>query len=305
MENHGLVLVRFNDMPDCHIINLSGDNAHAEEDAARIVESFDGLMGNPLQSLFMIFDAMVPNITTLIDNIYFRSGDAVHYMGVNAGSETFQPVPCLFNSDIFVGNAVLAMLMQNHPGAVLEHGYQEPDSSISATSTTGNRINTIDWRPAFDVYRELARECYGLEVTPENFYESAVHFPLGIMRMDGEILVRIPVALESDGSIFCVGEVPEHAVLTLLKAFSPDSRKTLEILMQHADQKRKPGMLLFYCAGRRMHMGAAALEELTYLQQMHSGQTNFGALSLGEIGGSRQAGYPLFHNAALVNIPWD
>jgi len=99
--------------------------------------------------------------------------------------------------------------------------------------------------------------------------------------------------------------VSEHAVLTLLKAFSPDSRKTLEILMQHADQKRKPGMLLFYCAGRRMHMGAAALEELTYLQQMHSGQTNFGALSLGEIGGSRQAGYPLFHNAALVNIPWD
>jgi len=35
-----------------------------------------------------------------------------------------------------------------------------------------------------------------------------LHFPFGIIRANHEVLVRIPVALEEDGSLFCVGEVP-------------------------------------------------------------------------------------------------
>jgi len=74
------------------------------------------------------------------------------------------------------------MLLSHHPGAVVEHGYVAPERMISATSTNGNRIIDIDWRPAFDVYREVAKMQFGVEINRDNFYRYAVHFPFGIVR---------------------------------------------------------------------------------------------------------------------------
>jgi hypothetical protein len=181
---------------------------------------------------------------------------------------------------------------------------------ISATSTEGNRIRQIEWRPAFEVYQELVRAQSGVEVTRDNFYQHAVHFPFGIIRANHEILVRIPVALEEDGSLFCVGEVPANAVLTLLQAPKIDSQHTLQSLVSgltelNGDLSGKE-LLLFYCAGRRLHLGLdAATGELRQFGQLTHAPFIAGALSLGEIGSSLQWGYPLFHNATLVATCWE
>lgn len=303
-KKEGILLIHFEKMPGHCITPVSHRSSSLDAITSDITSCLDIDIGESAQALFMIFDSMIPNIATIIDETYLQVGDNVNYMGVNAGSETFQPINCLFDNKQFVGDAVLSMLIPQHPGAIVEHGYTNPDSTISATSTTGNHISSIDWRPAFDVYKELARKYYGVEINAENFYENAVHFPFGIMRMDGEMLVRIPVLLEDDGSIFCVGEVPENSVLTLLKAVSPNSSKTVDTLVENMSRQPDESILTFYCAGRRMHLGDAAVNELTLLNKKMINKRIFGALSLGEIGGSKQGGYPLFHNAALVSIPW-
>ena len=53
-----------------------------------------------------------------------------------------------------------------------------------------------------------------------------------------------------------------------------------------------------------MHLGSAADTELATLQAGTRASTFGGALSLGEIGSTRQTGYPMFHNATLVCTPW-
>ncbi len=304
LKKQGVLLLLFEDMPSHCIVPLANNISEPDKNTLDITACVDINMNDSEQSLFMIFDSMVPNIASLIDDLYLRIGDVVNYMGINAGSETFQPINCLFDNHKFIGDAVLVMLMMQHHGAILEHGYTSPDSSTSATSTTGNRISSIDWQPAFDVYKELVNKHYGIEITKDNFYENAVHFPIGIMRMDGEMLVRIPVAFDDDGSLYCVGEVPENSVLTLLKAVSPDSDKTINTLVSKIENLPENTILNFYCAGRRMHLGDAAEIELSILKKKLSHKNVVGALSLGEISGSKQGGYPLFHNAALVNIPW-
>ena len=304
LKKEGVLLILFETMPRHNITAISHNSLVPNSTANDIIECLNIEIGEDEQALFMIFDSMLPNVASIIDEIYLQVGDSVNYMGVNAGSETFQPINCHFDNTQFIGNSVLTMLIPQHSGAIVEHGYTNPDNTISATSTTGNRISSIDWRPAFDVYKELASTHYGIEINEENFYEHAVHFPFGIMRMDGEMLVRIPVALEDDGSIFCVGEVPENSVLTLLKAVSPDSSKTVDTLVENLSCQPEITILLFYCAGRRMHLGDAALSELSLLNNKLSNKNVIGGLSLGEIGGSKQGGYPLFHNAALISIPW-
>lgn len=253
-------------------------------------------------SLFLMFDAMLPNIGHILEGLYLELADQVHYMGVNAGSETFQPMPCLFDEEHLIQNGLLALLLSEHEGATLEHGYRVPEQLIAATSTEGNRIISIGWRPAFEVYAERVKAQYGVEITAENFYQYAVHFPFGIIRADREVLVRIPVALMEDGSLFCVGEIPPNAVLTLLEAPQAASIHTNEQLATNfpSTESQQP-VLTFYCAGRRLHLGAdSAQEELHALSSLLGGAQLYGALSLGEIGSSKRGGYPLFHNAALV-----
>jgi hypothetical protein len=52
-----------------------------------------------------------------------------------------------------------------------------------------------------DVYRELLRKQYGIEIHRENFHRYGVHFPAGIVLAQGALLARIPVSLEDDGSL--------------------------------------------------------------------------------------------------------
>ncbi|HEY0844525.1 MAG TPA: FIST C-terminal domain-containing protein [Noviherbaspirillum sp.] len=278
--------------------------------AARLADFVDTLLGDSEDdaTLFCIFDALVPNIATHLDAWYLALADRVHYTGVNAGSESFQPMPCLFDNRRCLGDGVLLQLLPGHTGAALEHGFQTPEQVITATSASGNRIVQIDWRPALEVYRETMASQYGVAIDRDNFYTYAVHFPFGILRADGTVLVRIPVALDQSGGILCVGEIPPNAVLALLDARSGAGRAAP---MVARDLAAMPGglprnLLTFYCAGRRMHMGNDGMQrELVELIRLTRQPHLFGALSLGEIGAAGCGGYPLFHNATLVGIPWE
>jgi hypothetical protein len=268
--------------------------------AARIAGQLD--QADTSTSLFLLFDAMLPHIGGILEELYLELADQVHYMGINAGSESFEPMPCLFDAQHLIQNGLLALLLPAHDGATLAHGYRVPEHLIAATSTEGNRIISIDWRPAFEVYAERVKAQYGVAITTDNFYQYAVHFPFGIIRADSEVLVRIPVALMDDGSLFCVGEIPPNAVLTLLQAPRADSVHTAALLAERlASATQECALLTFYCAGRRLHLGVdAAQKELQSLGTQLDDEPLHGALSLGEIGSSQRGGYPLFHNAALV-----
>lgn len=307
-RTQGLWLLRFDTMP-CFAV-VDGLKEPGVDAATKIEAAVKPcLVAGHDATLFMVFDSMIPNISTILDGLYLRLADRVQYAGVNAGSETFQPMPCLFDGTRLIGDGVLLLVLEKHRRAVLEHGYKAPEQLISATSTEGNRIISIDWRPAFEVYREVILAQFGVEVTADNFYRYASHFSFGIVRADNEILVRIPVALQEDGSVFCVGEVPANSMLTLLQAPEIDSTATVEALVAGMSGVGHPltgrDMVLFYCAGRRLYLGDRANDELAEVARLTGAGNIAGALSLGEIGSSRGGGYPLFHNAALVSCCWE
>jgi hypothetical protein len=308
---HGVWLMRFDTMPYYELHTDLPNHQIAAENYMEVVTAqlARQLNDSTEATLLMLFDAMVPNIGTFLDGIYLHLANRVHYAGANAGSETFQPLACLFDAKRLVNNGMLLVLVPDHKGAILEHGYRAPAQTVYATSTQGNCISQIDWRPAFEVYQELVHAQSGIQITPENFYEQAVHFPFGIVRANHHVVVRIPVMLKDDGSLFCVGEVPANSVLTLLKSPTVDTSETLRVLTHglqamHGDTSNTE-LLLFYCAGRRMHLGVQkATDELGEFQDETRASTVAGALSLGELGGSTLHGYPLFHNATLVASRW-
>jgi len=304
-REQGCWILPFESMPPAALLgDLPGIPEQAAVEIAAAVEPL--LTAEPL-TLFMIFDAMIPNIGSILDALYLRLADRVAYAGVNAGSETFRAMPCLFDDSNLVGGGALCLLLPGPQGAALDHGYLAPPTVISATATDGNRILSIDWRPAFAVYQEQVRSLYGVELTAENFYRCATHFPFGLLLANDEVIVRLPVAVEPDGSLHCIGEVPPHAMLTLLRAPDLNAAQTAcrlaERLRTDFDGAAGRDLMTFYCAGRRAHLGADAVEELACLARATGARQLAGALSLGEIGSLSSWGYPLFHNATLVCRP--
>lgn len=297
----GIWLLR---MPSGSVSALIGDlNMDATATAARMVSAIRPQLGATKTTLFMVFDAMVPNISSVLDELYLELGDAVGYLGVNAGSESFQPMNCLFDGDRRIGGGVLCLLLPALEAA-LAHCYQSPAETISVTASAGNRITHIDWQPAFDVYCTQIKKHYGIDLNRENFYQYAAHFPFGIALATGDTLVRIPVAVDPDGAIHCVGEVPEYAVLTLLQGPVTGSADAVDKIAGRLGSHVPTDVMLgFYCAGRRMHLGEAAEWELGCLTQK-TGETIAGALSLGEIGSLERGAYPHFHNGTLVCANW-
>lgn len=258
--------------------------------------------------LFMIFDGMLPDVGSLVDGLHLALEQPVRYSGVNAGSETFQPMACLFDAERQAGMGVISLLLPHPVEALTRHGYPVSRALMTATTGEGNRIDTIDHRPAFEVYQQLILEEYGVHLTRENFYDYAVHFPFGLVTMI-DVLVRIPVALGDDGSLICVGEIPPNSLMRLLRAPAADQGAAVTELATFVAERRSASptrpWLHFYCAGRRMHLGDSALHELQALQ-LQSGQSALvGALTLGEIDTLDAVGLPRlprFHNACVVAL---
>jgi hypothetical protein len=302
----GVWLLCFASMPQTFLIaGLEQCGTQKLLTAVKEALAASSIEGTP--HLFMIFDGMYPNIGSLLDEVHAGLESTVVYSGVNAGSETFQPMACLFDNDQVVGMGVLAMILPANTQPILMHGYPVSKRLMSATSSVGNCIERIDNKPAFEVYQAVIASEYGVELTHENFYDHAVHFPFGLITaMD--VLVRIPVALTAEGSLFCVGEVPPNTMLRLLRAPSLEESQCVQSIAAILGEGAVAGqtaaaLLTFYCAGRRMHFGADATREINQLKAATGSPCLFGALSLGEIDSMEDLDIPRFHNAAIVCMP--
>lgn len=299
----GLWLICFDRMPAHFLVpDLAGGDVQPLAHAVR-----EGLSAAPRSVppiMFMVFDSMLPNVSSLLHELYEALGKTVRYAGACAGSETFLPMPCLFDGETLMGGGVLGILLGDDVGTfALRHDYPVSQTLMKATSSQGNRIEHIDGRPAFTVYQEVIRREFGIELTHENFYDYAVHFPFGLITAV-DVLVRIPVAFDEAGSLWCVGEVSPNSLLRLLKAPPAENSRCVarlaETLGEGRGAVRGHPLLTFYCAGRRLHLGAGAVSEVEQLARATGASALVGALSLGEIDQEHVLHIPRFHNAALV-----
>jgi hypothetical protein len=126
---------------------------------------------NSAPTLFLTFDAMIPNISSILEALYLQLADRVNYAGINAGSGPFRAMPCLFDNHSLLEQAVSCILLPHNSYPLLEHGYQLTVQPMLATSTEGNKISFIDWEPAFSRYQSMIEQQFQQRLTPAQFYQ--------------------------------------------------------------------------------------------------------------------------------------
>jgi hypothetical protein len=195
---------------------------------------------------------------------------------------------------------VLAVL--DVPSSIgVSHGWTYVSGPYKVTESTRNVIRTLNWQPAFDVYRSVIDPMIEQPLSQENFFDFAKRHPLGIARVNAENIVRDPILVGDDGSLICVGEVLEESHIDILHG-DPESlinaARQASTLSRQSFHGASEDTLTFVvdCISRVLFLGDEFENEL---QAISGGGAMIGALTLGEIANNGQD-YLEFYNKTVV-----
>ena len=173
-------------------------------------------------TMVVFVDGLSSRISALVDGLFANFGLENNFIGGGAGSLSFQQQPCILtNAGLLADVAVLARLpLRSRIGVT--HGWEPISEPMKVTGARGNVIMTLDWEPAFAVYKRMVEAHSGEEMHAEAFFALAKSYPFGMTKLGTEIVVRDPLMVVDGSHLVCVGEVPEGAFLRLLNG-TPDT----------------------------------------------------------------------------------
>lgn len=251
--------------------------------------------------LLLLFDSASAGINDRLDDLFARLGESVSYAGAKAGSAGFGRIPCLVADGRMFADAMVAVVLPADGPPMMEYSYCPSNERFLATDVEGAIVRSLDWRPAFEVYHEAVKRRFGVSIDRDRFLEQAVHFLMGIERPGGEMLIRHPLRVRKDGAIEFAAEVPLLSPMVLLEGPAEELATGTRRMADRMQAEGWTRPLVFYCAGRRMHLPAESFADELDLIRKAAGPVN-GALSLGEIGTSSGDQRPMLHNAAIVAV---
>ena len=255
---------------------LSGDPASfaAPLDAALAGSEPEG------RTVLVFFDATAAHVDAMLGTLFELVGSLGGYLGGGAGSLSFAPMPSVVSNDGLLQDAAVVAVVDLACSVGVAHGWDAVGSPVSVTSAAGRRIASLDHRPAADVYLERVQSHAGT-VEFDEFARLAGSYPLGIVQLDGELVVRDPVVRDGD-ALLCVGEVAEGAFVRLMYG----DASSLLAAASHAASKARSGdgagelALVFDCISRVLYLDERFAEEL---DRLDFDSPRVGAATIGEV----------------------
>ena len=263
------------------------------------------------QTALVLLDGLSSGIDRFLADLFHRFGHTVNYIGGGCGSLALQHEPCVFSNEGVFQDAAVVSFISGSCGMGVRHGWHKLMGPVVATHTAGNRIFTLNWEDAYTGYRAVIREDSGEDLTRENFYRLAMQYPFGIIKDGCEIVVRDAIMLGEKNELICCGEVPENAVLSILKgdrkslpaAARQAARDAVTSDKRNAFQKDRRQVIVFDCISRTLYLGEAFATELASINdifcQMDGMNSIAGSMSFGEIALSCNGSLE-FHNKTTV-----
>lgn len=248
-------------------------------------------------TVFVLPDGFAANISEVVRGLYNSMGPDFKYVGGGAGDNLRFFKTCQFTETGLASDALAVALLDGPTVQTgIGHGWQPTGEPLVITAARGKRVFEIDGRPAFEVYSERLG---GIPV--DKFAEYGMRYPLGIPDICGNHLIRDPLAVNDDGSIDFVTEVPRSAVVSIMEGEVADLIETARSVSQAAAGKvaGPQFVLVFDCISRCLLMDEEFERELKAIRQAVGMEVPIlGCLTFGEVGS--YADVPLFHNKTMV-----
>jgi hypothetical protein len=253
----------------------------------------DGLAGTGEQ----LIDAMRSQLGALHDIVGGAAGDEGRFKGTSVGTGEAR-------SD---AAAALHIWSSSAWSVGVDHGLAPATKTLRVTRAKDNVVFELDGRPAFDVYRDFAKE-RGVELTPGNAGSFLINHELGVFVFDKMRKARAPLSVGADGSLSCAATIPQGASVAILDgergALTAAAQSAAAEARERLGGREPAGVLLFDCICRGTILAEDFKKEIEAIRTVFPKVPIAGFLTYGEI--ARYSGrLDGWHNttAVVVAIP--
>ena len=224
---------------------ISQDRRKAAED---MVSGFRcGEVGsNDYCSALILTDALAGHADELIEELTVKTGGSHQFFGGGAGDDAnFKRTQVFVRGEIASDAAVALEIISEKPiGIGVRHGWSPATAPMRVTEARGAVLVSLNASPVLDVFREHA-ETTGQNFDPNDPMPFFLHNILGI-ETGGGYKLRVPLAINPDGSVLCAAEIPQGAAVCLMstdlasakEAAANATRAAVEQLNGHRARRR-------------------------------------------------------------------
>jgi hypothetical protein len=255
-------------------------------------------------TMFVVVDGLARRISALIDALFNNFGLSLNYVGGGGGSLSLVQKPCVITPEGLRQDVALLAWLDLPSGVGVAHGWQPVSPAFRVTESEANVIISLDWRPAFEVYREIVEPHAGKAFGPDNFFDLAKAYPFGIAKLGGEVVVRDPLMAEGE-KLICVGEVATgsfvhvlHGNRDTLIAAAGEARQEAEKVFP--DGKTAQLEIFVDCISRVLFLEDEFASELEIARV--ADLPLVGMLSLGEIANSGDDYLEFYNKTSVVAL---
>lgn len=247
---------------------------------------------------FVFVDAYADDGEAFIDQLFNSFGVGYTYLGGGAGSLSGAQ-PSLFTNDGLIDDAAVVALIEPESSIGVEHGWTEIGGPFEITDADGRVVNTLDGRPAYELYAEVIERETDWRVDREQFFEVAKSHPFGISRLGAERIVRDPFEVTDDDGLVCFGELPEGEFVHILQG-DPETLVSAAGRAYETATDAAPSataLVVFDCISRAQYLGSEFDRELAAISTDGGA---IGALTIGEVANDGEGHLDYYNKTAVV-----
>jgi hypothetical protein len=282
--------------------DLKADPAAA---ARSIVDSFMGRGDHnfPHRSALVLTDALAGYADALADELTVATAGEYQFFGGGAGDNASFERTTVFNgTDVLTDAAVALEILSHRPlGIGVSHGWEPASDPFRVTEATGLTLASLNGLPAVEAFEQHA-EAKGETLdrsAPIPFFLQNI---IGIDTGSGYRL-RVPLAVNDDGSIHCAAEIPVGSVVRIMKSSHQSAAEAAERATDTAITgigERSPKAALFFdCVATRLRCGDHFATEVAAVTNKIGDAALVGCNTHGQI--ARAEGqFEGFHNCTAV-----
>lgn len=253
-------------------------------------------------SLFVFYDALSENKSSFIETLFNFFGINPIYIGGGAGSLDFKSFPCIINNEGFHQNKAIIGWTDHKIALGASHGWQSISSPLKVTKTYKNEIIDINWKPAFEIYKEIIEEHSNKKFNTHNFFNTAKSYPLGISKIDAEKIVRDPYKTLNN-KLYLIDRVNEGEYIEVMNGCTKSLIKSATIATEEAflnsNKKIIKTIFCLDCISRSLYMEDDFNLELNAVGQK---ALTSGILSIGEIANSGESVLEIYNKTIVIAI---
>jgi hypothetical protein len=257
----------------------------------------------PHRAALVMTDALAGHAETLVEQLTIATAGEYSFFGGGAGDNArFQKTTVFSGQDVLSDAAVALEILSTKPlGIGSSHGWDTASEPMRVTAADGASIKSLNGLPAVEAFEAHAagtQQSFDRH-NPIPFFLQNI---LGIRSASGHRL-RVPLAVAADGAVTCASEVPQGAVVQIMRSSAPSAieaaRRAADLALVGLQGHRPAAALFFDCVATRLRLGHDFGSEIAAIKDKLPGVDFTGCNTHGQI--VRADGqFQGFHNCTAV-----